>query len=73
MRVDAPMTSAKASRRSATEALSEPSVSPKTTMPAAIASALPTIAVTAITGTAGPSCSERAEAKNATTPPAIIA
>jgi hypothetical protein len=40
-------------------------------MPAGIDDALPAIAVTAITGTAGPICSERADAKNATTPPAI--
>jgi hypothetical protein len=40
-------------------------------MPAGIADALPAIAVTAITGTAGPIWSERAEAKKATTPPAI--
>jgi hypothetical protein len=35
-----------------------------------MAEALPAIEVTAMTGTAGPTWSERAEAKNATTPPA---
>src|SRR5215204_5712311 len=44
---------------------------PNTTMPAGIAEALPAIAVTAINGTAGPIWSERADAKKATTPPAI--
>ena len=48
-----------------------PSGSPNTTIPAGMAEALQAMAVTAITGTAGPIWSERAEAKNAATPPSI--
>jgi hypothetical protein len=46
--------------------------SPNTTTPARIDVALPAIDVAAITGTALPIWSERAETKNATTPPATI-
>jgi hypothetical protein len=44
-----------------------PSGSPKTTIPAGIAEMFPAIDVIAITGTASPICSDRADVKKAAT------
>ena len=49
------MTRTNANIRTATSSAWLPTGSPKTTMPAGIAEAFPAIAVTAMTGTAGPS------------------
>ena len=67
MRAAATTTSTKARQRVVTVRAPSPIGSPKTTMPAGIADALLAIDVTAMTATASPTCSDRADAKNAAT------
>ena len=62
----APITSANAASRTASASGSSGSGSPNTIGPAAIVSAFAAVLVRAITGTAGPICSERADTSSPT-------